>query len=183
MFSRISWDDLNPQKRNGRRMNGERRTWVAATCQMAGGDAAAGDVAGRPRPLEVEPADPAVDVEHFADQKQPRAHPRLHRRRIDLGQRDAAGRGLGVVVAARAGRPAAAIPTARARGGACRRAKNARAPCRRRSRGGASSAAATDAGIIVASSRLHRRSRMRRGAPRPRRRRRRRTLRRDGSSR
>ena len=67
-----------------------------------GGDAAPGDVAGRPRPLEVEPADPAVDVEHFARR---RYSPGQTRDAIVAGsisvERDAAGRRLGEVVAAR----------------------------------------------------------------------------------
>ncbi len=35
-----------------------------------------GDARARPRPLEIEAADPAVDVENLADQEQSRAHTR-----------------------------------------------------------------------------------------------------------
>src|SRR5207237_1509426 len=41
-------------------------------------DGAPGDPRTRPGPLEVEAADPAVDVEHFAHQEQSPAHARLH---------------------------------------------------------------------------------------------------------
>ena len=63
-----------------------------------------------PRPLEVEAAEPTVDVQHFAGQVQPGTHARLHRRGIDLIERYAAGRGLGVV------EPAAACDGQRPRG-------------------------------------------------------------------
>src|SRR6516162_7931058 len=55
----------------------------------------------RPRPLEVETANTAVDVEDLAHQKESRPDPRGHRGRIDLVERNASGRHLGVVVAAR----------------------------------------------------------------------------------
>src|SRR5439155_3053385 len=41
-------------------------------------DGAPGDPRTRPGPLEVEAADPAVDIEHFAHQEQSPAHARLH---------------------------------------------------------------------------------------------------------
>src|SRR5215471_14233307 len=55
----------------------------------------------RPRPLEVEATDPAVDVEDFAHQKESRPDPRGHRGRIDLVERNASGGHLGIVIAAR----------------------------------------------------------------------------------
>src|SRR5215831_12692852 len=60
------------------------------------------DARARPCPLEVETADPAVDVENLADQKESGPDPRRHRGRIDLVERHASSRHLGVVVAARA---------------------------------------------------------------------------------
>src|SRR6185312_17240307 len=61
---------------------------------------AGGDARARPRPLKVEAADAAVDVEDLADEPQSRAHTRRHRRWIDLVERHAAGSGFRVVVAA-----------------------------------------------------------------------------------
>src|SRR5436190_2141370 len=75
-------------------------TSVSGECDL-GRESPAGHVRARPRPLKIEAADPAVDVEDLADEKQARAHPRLHRRRIDLGDVDAAGGHLREVVAAR----------------------------------------------------------------------------------
>ncbi len=54
----------------------------------------------RPRPLEVETAEPAVHIEHLAHEKQSPAFPRLHRRGIDLIERNTPGRRFGVAVAA-----------------------------------------------------------------------------------
>src|SRR5258708_29286151 len=48
------------------------------------------EMRARPGPLEVEAADSSVHVEDLADQGQSRTHARLHRRRIDLGEVDAA---------------------------------------------------------------------------------------------
>src|SRR5436309_7286765 len=62
-----------------------------------------GDVRARPRPLKVEAADAAVDVENLADERQPLTDSGTHRRRIDFVERDAARRNLGVVVATIAG--------------------------------------------------------------------------------
>jgi hypothetical protein len=62
-----------------------------------------GDVRARPRPLKIESADAAVHVEHLADEIEPRADARLHRRRVDLVERHTAGRGLRVAVPAAAG--------------------------------------------------------------------------------
>src|SRR4051812_1995660 len=60
-------------------------------------------VRARPRPLEIEPADPAVDIQYLADERQAVTDARSHRGGIDLVERDAAGRHFGVVVAAIAG--------------------------------------------------------------------------------
>src|SRR5438477_23345 len=49
------------------------------------------DVAGRPGPLKVESADPAVDVEDLASQVQSATFPRRHRGWIDLIERNATG--------------------------------------------------------------------------------------------
>src|SRR2546423_9877686 len=57
-------------------------------------------VAARPRPLKIEPPNAAVHVEDLADERQPRTDARLHRRWVDLVERHAAGRDLGVGVAA-----------------------------------------------------------------------------------
>ena len=59
-----------------------------------------GDERARPRPLEIEPAQPSVDVQHFANQIESGTAARSHGRRVDLAKVDAARRGLGIVVAA-----------------------------------------------------------------------------------
>src|SRR5262249_54433655 len=64
---------------------------------------APGDVAARPRPLEVVAADPAVDVADLADDVEARTRPRLHRLEPDLRQRHAARGDLGMREAAVAG--------------------------------------------------------------------------------
>src|SRR5919202_183468 len=74
--------------------------WLFA-CTQNGGQRAAGGLSGGPRPLKMKAADSPVNVEDLANEEQPRPHARLHRRRIDLGERDAAGGDLCVVVAAR----------------------------------------------------------------------------------
>src|SRR5688572_22302464 len=53
-----------------------------------------------PRPLKVEAAEAAIDVQDLAHEMKPGAAPRCHGRGIDLAQVDAAGRGLREVVAA-----------------------------------------------------------------------------------
>src|SRR5580704_4048273 len=58
---------------------------------------ASGEEAGCPRPLKVESADPAVAVQRLARQVQAGNFPRLHRAEIDLVQRNAPGRHLGVI--------------------------------------------------------------------------------------
>src|SRR5215472_14196526 len=58
------------------------------------------DPRARPGPLEIEPADAAVDVEDLPHERQPRTHPGLHRRWIDFVERHATGCRLGDVVAA-----------------------------------------------------------------------------------
>ena len=72
---------------------------IKSLCAKRGGS----DVRARPRPLEIEAADPAVDIQYFADERQAVTHALPHRRRIDLVERDAAGRHFRVVVAAVAG--------------------------------------------------------------------------------
>jgi len=64
---------------------------VAAARRRGG----AGHEAARPRPLKIESADAAVHVEHFAGEEQPRTDPALHAVEPHLGQRHAAGGGLG----------------------------------------------------------------------------------------
>ena len=61
-----------------------------------------GDERRRPRPLKIEASDSAVDVEHLADQIEPRAEARFHRGGIDLVERHSARGRLGVVVPATA---------------------------------------------------------------------------------
>src|SRR4051812_48544459 len=69
---------------------------MPSLCAKGGGR----HVRARPGPLKIEAADPPVDVEDLADERQPGTHTRPHRRRIDFVERDAAGGDLGVVVAA-----------------------------------------------------------------------------------
>ncbi len=77
----------------------------------------------RPRPLEVEAAEAPVDVQNLADEVEAGTHARLHRRRVDLVSGDAAGRHLGVVVAARVADGERPLEQRRATSGApCRRA-------------------------------------------------------------
>ena len=52
---------------------------------------------GRPGPLKIEPADPAVAVEHLSDQVQAGDQLRFHRTEIDLFQRNPAGCHFGKV--------------------------------------------------------------------------------------
>src|SRR5215813_3305155 len=59
-----------------------------------------GDSSARPGPLKIEATDTPVDVENLPDERQPLAHPRTHRRRIDFVERDASSRRFGDVVAA-----------------------------------------------------------------------------------
>ena len=82
-------------------------------CRRPAGERPAGDLAGRPRPLEVEATNPPVDVENLADKEQPGQTPRLHRRGSISVERDAAGGDLGVVVPTGLARPAAATRPAR----------------------------------------------------------------------
>ena len=81
--------------------------------------------ARRPRPLEVEAAEPPVHVEDLAHEVEARLPPRLHRRGVDLVERNASGGDLGVGVAAAVARRRAACPPARAPAGADPRASGA----------------------------------------------------------
>src|SRR5436190_19695136 len=60
----------------------------------------AGDVAGGPGPLEVEPADPAVTVENFSGEIEAVDFARFHRAEVDLRERDAAGCDFRIIPAA-----------------------------------------------------------------------------------
>ena len=55
-----------------------------------------GDPSGCPSPLEVEAADAAVDVQHLAAEREPRAPEALHRSEVDLLDRDTASCDFGV---------------------------------------------------------------------------------------
>src|SRR5437762_14183378 len=57
------------------------------------------DIPGRPGPLKIEASNPSVDIEHLADEVETGTDSRCQRRRIDLVERDAAGRGFCIVVA------------------------------------------------------------------------------------
>ena len=83
------------------------------------------DPAGRPRPLEVEAAKPSVHVEDLPHQIEAGLAARLHRRRVDLVERNAAGRDFGKGVAAAVARRRAANRQARAQAAADPRASGA----------------------------------------------------------
>src|SRR5687767_5858180 len=76
------------------------RRWFAKPQAAVRGESAprrrASEVAGGPRPLEVEPADAAVAVEDLAGEVQAGDFARSHRAVVDLVQRHAAGGDLGV---------------------------------------------------------------------------------------
>jgi hypothetical protein len=84
-YYRYSFTTADEHRRTGRWWNRQLVSeYVRRLRSKLSGDSVRRDPRRRPCPLEVEPADAAVDVEDLADQIKARTHTRLHRRRNRL---------------------------------------------------------------------------------------------------